>query len=220
MALPRKKQARRKVMKAKKAPVQKRKSVNRRQAGKLMLALKNKTKKAGASGSKAMPRWQNFTPSKIDHSKCLARIWGNGCGGQCTHKPVKKGKSFCAAHLEKWKVHGKVTGPIPIAKLMEFQRTKDRGKTTGKPRPSTIVAIKGGPRKVIQKGSQENKTTKSADGSTTQTKTNHKEKAVSCKWSGAKVERKSVTQKSKLYKTKAGRIIEEDWMIVRRVRYR
>lgn len=71
--------------------------------------------------------WKQFTPETIDKSRCMARTWNNGCGGQCTKAPMEKSK-FCAMHeakasngQPKWKVHGAVDGTIPRAKFDEFQ---------------------------------------------------------------------------------------------------
>jgi len=62
-----------------------------------------------------------FTPAVIDRSKCLARVWGNGAGAQCS-MPHQESSEFCALHnkSDRWKVHGKVDGAIPEAKLKEF----------------------------------------------------------------------------------------------------
>lgn len=67
--------------------------------------------------------WRAFTPAIVDAARCLARVWGSGSGGQCRAKP-KSGEVFCAMHLlgDKWKVHGRVDGPIPESKLEEFLR--------------------------------------------------------------------------------------------------
>eukprot|EP00929_Paragymnodinium_shiwhaense_P112899 TRINITY_DN8115_c0_g2_i1.p1 TRINITY_DN8115_c0_g2~~TRINITY_DN8115_c0_g2_i1.p1 ORF type:complete len:537 (+),score=111.33 TRINITY_DN8115_c0_g2_i1:93-1703(+) len=73
--------------------------------------------------------WQAFTPAKIDKTKCLARTWASGLGGQCTRAAEAGG--ICKMHMveDKWRTHGRVDGPIPEAKLLEFQRGK-----TGKPK--------------------------------------------------------------------------------------
>eukprot|EP00928_Gymnodinium_smaydae_P021131 TRINITY_DN18224_c0_g1_i1.p1 TRINITY_DN18224_c0_g1~~TRINITY_DN18224_c0_g1_i1.p1 ORF type:complete len:488 (-),score=94.34 TRINITY_DN18224_c0_g1_i1:73-1536(-) len=67
------------------------------------------------------PTWKRFTPSKVDMSKCMARTWAGGRGGQCGQRP-SAGTPFCAAHLrgKGWRGHGRVDGPIPAAKLKEF----------------------------------------------------------------------------------------------------
>lgn len=83
----------------------------------------------GAHGGRAAdePAWKSFTPSSVDALKCMARTWSQGRGGQCT-RDRRAGDLFCTCHGtgEKWTVHGRVDGPIPEAKLQEFQRTRLR----------------------------------------------------------------------------------------------
>eukprot|EP00931_Biecheleriopsis_adriatica_P070670 TRINITY_DN44455_c0_g1_i1.p1 TRINITY_DN44455_c0_g1~~TRINITY_DN44455_c0_g1_i1.p1 ORF type:complete len:251 (+),score=52.54 TRINITY_DN44455_c0_g1_i1:76-828(+) len=69
--------------------------------------------------------WQRFTPAKINDELCLARTWNGGAGGQCKFRPVS-GQEFCRHHAsnDKWKVHGRLDGPIPEKKLREFERNK------------------------------------------------------------------------------------------------
>ena len=60
-----------------------------------------------------------FTPECVnDGSRCLARTWGGGKGGQCKSKPIQDG--LCKTHLHSH-AHGLVTGDIPPAKLRQFQ---------------------------------------------------------------------------------------------------
>ena len=71
----------------------------------------------------AVEEWRMYTPSEIDTTKCMARTWGNGSGGQCRYKP-DAGSRFCAGHKKKegmrgW--HGAVDGEIPAEKLAEFR---------------------------------------------------------------------------------------------------
>lgn len=65
-----------------------------------------------------------FGPEKIDYGLCMARTWAGGRGGQCTQKRADGDNDFCSMHRRdgKWEVHGRVDGPIPEAKLAEFQR--------------------------------------------------------------------------------------------------
>eukprot|EP00928_Gymnodinium_smaydae_P027562 TRINITY_DN21282_c0_g4_i1.p1 TRINITY_DN21282_c0_g4~~TRINITY_DN21282_c0_g4_i1.p1 ORF type:complete len:240 (-),score=33.77 TRINITY_DN21282_c0_g4_i1:95-748(-) len=178
--------------------------------------LKDKTSAVGAS------RWKTFTPAKVDRNRCLARTWASAQGGQCTRAPLR-GALFCQCHSEgRWKVHGRVDGPIPLAKLLEFERHRAaaNGERRGSRAASTAVAVAGGPRRVVQKKKLEQKLAKSADGSTTHTKTRRKERNVSCTKSGAQVERRSCVQQRSVLRTKAGRLVETDIMIVKRVRYR
>jgi hypothetical protein len=74
--------------------------------------------------------WKQFTPSVVDGSKCTARVWGNGCGGQCHNCPTQ-GKSLCRMHLKQTYASaglplGWVTGEILRRKLLEFVSARDR----------------------------------------------------------------------------------------------
>ena len=62
--------------------------------------------------------WQRFTPTVILDSRCYARLWGTGLGGQCKKAPVS-GRLLCKDH-DKCSPHGLVTGAIPYRKLQEF----------------------------------------------------------------------------------------------------
>ena len=78
--------------------------------------------------------WRSFTPSEIDPSKCMARTWNFGKGGQCT-KSKLAGERFCKGCARRL-VHGAVDGPIPEKKLIEFQKeakkcAKKRGRESG-----------------------------------------------------------------------------------------
>ena len=60
-----------------------------------------------------------FTPEVVDDgSRCLARTWNGGRGGQCKAKPAQDG--LCKVHLRSH-AHGLVTGDIPAAKLAQFE---------------------------------------------------------------------------------------------------
>ena len=50
-----------------------------------------------------------FTPSVIDHKKCLGRTWDYGRGGQCTKRPLPGGR-YCSLHKRDL-AHGDVTNP-------------------------------------------------------------------------------------------------------------
>jgi len=66
--------------------------------------------------------WMAFTPRQIAEEFCKARTWSAGMGGQCSNKFVA-GDCYCRQHSrEKWKVHGRVDGPIPEGKLRQFKR--------------------------------------------------------------------------------------------------
>ena len=69
------------------------------------------------------PPWKEFTPQDIDFTKCLAREWNVGRGGQCGKKPLPN-SIVCGTHTDtrtgEAKVsHGFVNGPIPEKKLDE-----------------------------------------------------------------------------------------------------
>ena len=79
----------------------------------------------------AVEDWRKYTPTEIDATRCMARTWWNGKGGQCGNKPGAGGR-FCGGHKKKegkpgW--HGAVDGEIPAEKLAEFR-------TKAKPRES------------------------------------------------------------------------------------
>ena len=81
----------------------------------------------GAKGSAApLPEWKLYTPKVIDPKRCMARIWGDGAGGQCT-RAQSRGMRFCAFHAKQeggqgW--HGAVDGEIPAEKLTEFRNKR------------------------------------------------------------------------------------------------
>ena len=62
-----------------------------------------------------------FTPKKIDPHLCMARVWADGRGLQCS-MAKRQGAEFCGRHNTCWEVHGRVDGPIPEKKLKEFQK--------------------------------------------------------------------------------------------------
>lgn len=69
----------------------------------------------------ALFTWARFTPADIRSDGCMARTWFGGRGGQC-HSVAVAG-DFCKLHATQWKKHGRVDGPIALAKLREFLRT-------------------------------------------------------------------------------------------------
>ena len=88
-------------------------------------------------------RWKRFTPSSVDMSRCLARVWSGGRGGQCANAPLP-GEDLCKRHAAKFGkdgCHGKVTGGIPEKKLKEFEKAAE--KATARER----LCEDGGPRK-------------------------------------------------------------------------
>jgi len=132
---------------------------------------------AGCEGN--MEDSMAFTPKEIQSNLCKARIWNSGHGGQCSMVAPKDG-DFCGRHRSGWKVHGRVDGPIPEAKLKEFQRfqkrlAKAKGSEKGakagkdgrdsngsKKTPKKEAAASAGERcKTPSKGSSRTSTTKS-----------------------------------------------------------
>ena len=69
------------------------------------------------------PEWMMFTPSNIDPTKCMARTFAGGMGGQCGRK-MAVGKRFCKGCARRL-AHGAVDGPIPEQKLIEFRKHAD-----------------------------------------------------------------------------------------------
>ena len=77
-----------------------------------------------ASGTSAglAEEHRRFTPAASDRSRCLARVWGGGRGGQCTSRRVA-GKDFCRQHLAAGSLAcGVLTGAIPYPKSRQFKR--------------------------------------------------------------------------------------------------
>jgi hypothetical protein len=69
--------------------------------------------------------WRRFTPERIDSSKCIARTWSSGRGGQCSFKP-RHGVDLCTKCQNGLLSHGKVTGEIPSGKMKEFVKAAER----------------------------------------------------------------------------------------------
>ena len=72
-----------------------------------------------------LERWRQFTPETVDASKCMARVWNGGRGGQCRSKCVAD-SDFCRSHGKQSDAgslsHGRVDGDIPEPKYEEFVR--------------------------------------------------------------------------------------------------
>jgi len=79
--------------------------------------------------------WRRFTPSSVNTSLCMARVWASGAGGQCRHAQTTGG--FCKVHNkdETWRKHGRVDGEIPAQKLQEFIKASTATQRASK-RPS------------------------------------------------------------------------------------
>jgi transposase-like protein len=68
-----------------------------------------------------------FTPTSVtDGTRCLARTWNQGRGGQCACAPESgSNPEVCRRHrLPAQQSHGLVNGPIPEAKLIAFQKLR------------------------------------------------------------------------------------------------
>eukprot|EP00928_Gymnodinium_smaydae_P095203 TRINITY_DN814_c0_g1_i2.p1 TRINITY_DN814_c0_g1~~TRINITY_DN814_c0_g1_i2.p1 ORF type:complete len:820 (+),score=186.04 TRINITY_DN814_c0_g1_i2:183-2462(+) len=68
------------------------------------------------------------TSVKPGGKKCMARVWGNGVGGQCS-RPPRAGGDLCAQHCNLLETngclpHGRVDGEVPTEKREEFHSGK------------------------------------------------------------------------------------------------
>ena len=86
------------------------------------------------SSAAAQPPRFPFTPKVVDMKRCMGRVWGGGQGGQCKKAP-KEGDlcTSCAKHIAGGRGHGRVDGPVPEAKLKEFEQhaARRRGAVVG-----------------------------------------------------------------------------------------
>eukprot|EP00931_Biecheleriopsis_adriatica_P070188 TRINITY_DN43975_c0_g1_i1.p1 TRINITY_DN43975_c0_g1~~TRINITY_DN43975_c0_g1_i1.p1 ORF type:complete len:335 (-),score=78.11 TRINITY_DN43975_c0_g1_i1:97-1101(-) len=72
-------------------------------------------------------RSKAFTPV-VSRQLCMARVWAGGIGGQCPLFPVVHGlcKKHFTAQSSGTLSHGRVDGPVPEAKLAEFEAAAQR----------------------------------------------------------------------------------------------
>ena len=85
-------------------------------------------------------------PNVVDHSRCLARVWNDGLGGQC--KKASDSGLLCAAHAkaDKWRSYGRVDDPIRTAMKDRVHqasgavqaRAKDDTRTKRKEAPAEV----------------------------------------------------------------------------------
>ena len=68
--------------------------------------------------------WRAYTPQVVDPAGCMGRTWNDGRGGQCA-KPRVGGGEYCMVH-DKNLAFGRVDGPIPEVKLIEFRKGRKR----------------------------------------------------------------------------------------------
>ena len=81
--------------------------------------VKTKAQMSGTTEARASSKsvsdafWVHLDNVVVDHTKCLARIWAGGAGGQCTRPRVEKTK-YCKQHADEKtrKRHGCVIGGI------------------------------------------------------------------------------------------------------------
>lgn len=74
-------------------------------------------------------------PDQVCRELCMARVWGDGYGKQCTRRATRD--EFCGFHEGRMLVHGRVDGPVPEAKLREMM---------------SVVGISGGARSSTSTG--------------------------------------------------------------------
>ena len=61
----------------------------------------------------------SFTPTRVlDGSRCIARLWAEGTGEQCSMRPLR-GRWLCRRHANN-SPHGFVNEMIPPEKVEEF----------------------------------------------------------------------------------------------------
>lgn len=122
--------------------------------------------------------WLPFTPSNVDESCCLARTWEDGAGGQCHHLR-EDGFLLCQHHERqalstKGLVYGFVNGPIPAAKLVEFQRAVLSSRTYTEASAASETAEAG--RRSEKKALRTERPTKGKEQSRKSKKTKHLKK--------------------------------------------
>jgi len=111
---------------------------------------------AGLDPAIGEEEWKRFTPV-VDLRRCMARIWAEGRGGQCSRQRVQGDEDvsegsacvglFCKGHeAEAKRPYGRVDGPIPLEGLMRFraaaQRASGRRVTSGVAEASASGAVK------------------------------------------------------------------------------
>lgn len=73
---------------------------------------------------------------RLRRGRCIARIWADGWGHQCT-AIAADGKDMCLPHIkrDRWKTHGKFDGDLPPAKREEMASTQRKWLRQGKRPP-------------------------------------------------------------------------------------
>eukprot|EP00933_Yihiella_yeosuensis_P020867 TRINITY_DN16646_c1_g1_i2.p1 TRINITY_DN16646_c1_g1~~TRINITY_DN16646_c1_g1_i2.p1 ORF type:complete len:1021 (-),score=227.83 TRINITY_DN16646_c1_g1_i2:311-3373(-) len=129
------------------------------------------TASKGGDASNMVPltgshEWLAFSPREKNTTLCLARTWDDGRGGQCQN-PRPTGAGFlCLRHQrhavsKKGLIYGLVDGPIPPAKLEEFQAAALAvglpSQQEGPQRPRAKTGLKGKKKRGVKKKRQKDK---------------------------------------------------------------
>ena len=74
--------------------------------------------------------WRSFTPAVVNADLCLGRTWNGGAGGQCASRPLgpraKDGEQRDLCRRCQNNAHGRVDGPVPKQKLLEFKACAEK----------------------------------------------------------------------------------------------
>lgn len=73
--------------------------------------------------------------------RCIGRTWAGGWGLRCTSGGAES-SDFCGTHAQgdKWKVHGRMDGPLPPAKQEEMAKCQRKMVAQGKRPPADVEA--------------------------------------------------------------------------------
>merc|ERR1712232_1016348 len=73
---------------------------------------------------------------RMRRGRCIARIWADGWGHQCT-AICSENEEMCMQHVKgnRWKTHGRFDGDLPPAKREEMRRTQQKWVKLGKRPP-------------------------------------------------------------------------------------
>lgn len=75
----------------------------------------------------AKERAEESLKERMRLGRCIARIWADGWGHQCT-AVCAEGHDMCGVHVKgnRWKTHGRFDGDLPSAKRDEMKRTQQK----------------------------------------------------------------------------------------------
>jgi len=81
-------------------------------------------------------RAEEALKERMRRGRCIARIWADGWGHQCT-AICTEGEDMCQVHVKggRWKTHGRFDGDLPPAKKDEMRRTQQKWIKQGKRPP-------------------------------------------------------------------------------------